>query len=82
MINVELAAKGTLASRGMKPIVDGLRAAGWTGPVNLNTLGPPIDPEENDYELDLASFLETGGGVVTQAYFNETDHFRPSRAAR
>ncbi len=82
MMNVELAAKGTLASRGMKPIVDGLRAAGWTGPVNLNTLGPPIDPEANDYELDLASFLETGGGVLTQAYFNETDHYRPSRAAR
>jgi hypothetical protein len=82
MMNVELAAKGTLAARGMKPIIEGLRAAGWTGPVHLNTLGPPVDPEANDYELDLASFLETGGGVLTQAYYNETEHYRPSRAAR
>ena len=82
MMNVEMPAKRTQASRGMKPIVDGLRAAGWTGPVNLNTLGPPVDPEANDYELDLASFLETGGGVLTQAYFNETDHYRPARAVR
>ncbi len=81
-MNVEIAAKRTQASRGMKPIIDGLRAAGWTGAVNLNTLGPPVDPEANDYELDLVSFLETGGGVMTQAYFNETDHYRPSRAAR
>jgi hypothetical protein len=41
-----------------------------------------VDPEANDYELDLASFLETGGGVLTQAYFNETDHYRPARAVR
>lgn len=81
-MDVEMAAKQTRATRGMLPIIDGIRAGGWLGPVNLNTMGPPHNPDVNDYEMDLVSFLETGGGVMTQAYFNETNAFHPALAVK
>ena len=81
-MDVEQAAKGTRSGRGLKPVVDGCRAGGWTGPIHLNTMGPPVNPDVNDYEIDVQSFLETGGGVFTQAYANETDSFTPELGVR
>lgn len=78
--DIEMAAKNTRATRGLRPYIDGVRAGGWTGPVHLNTMGPPANPEVNDYQIDLESFLETGGGILTQAYANETDLFTPELA--
>lgn len=76
-MDVEEAAKNTGDARGLKPIIDGCRAGGWTGPVNLNTLGPPINPQANDYAMDIRSFLDTGGGVQTQCYANAYDTYAP-----
>jgi hypothetical protein len=69
-MNCEMAAKDTRASRGLRPIIEGVRDGGWIGPVNLNTLGAPINPDVNDFAMDIESFLETGGGVACQAYAN------------
>jgi len=77
-MDVEEAAKFTRASRGMKPIVDGIRAGGWAGPVHLNTMGAP-DGDGDDYQVDVQSFLETGGGVISQDYYNESMTFSPFR---
>jgi hypothetical protein len=82
IIDIEMAAKNTRPNRGLKPAVDGARAGGWNGPVHLNTMGPPANPDVNDYTIDLQSILETGGGVFTQAYANETDTFLPSLAVQ
>jgi hypothetical protein len=80
-MDVEMAAKDTRPG-GLKPVIDGLRAGGWAGPVNLNTMGPPANPQVNDYAIDTQSFLDTGGGILTQAYANETDTFTPELAVQ
>ena len=77
-MNAEMCAKGTRSSRGLKPIIDGIRGGGWTGPVNLNTLGSPSDPLKWDFEMDTESFLETGGGISVQAYINAHDEYSPA----
>lgn len=77
IMDAEMAAKFTRATRGMQPVIQGIRDAGWQGPISLNTMGPPYNPLVNDYEIDTDSFLATGGGVYTQAYANETDSFKP-----
>jgi len=81
-MDAEMCAKRTRTSRGLKPIVQGIRDAGWTGSVHLNTLGAPDNPDVNDYEVDTETFLETGGGVFCQAYFNANDGYRPSLCVR
>jgi hypothetical protein len=78
--DLEECAKYTRDNRGMKPVIDGLRAAGWTGPVHLSTLGAPVNAIPhggNDFGMDVESFLETGGGVQPQAYYNNYDEYRP-----
>jgi len=81
-VDAEMCAKDTRAGRGLSPIIEGLREAGWVGPVHLNTLGAPDNPDVNDYAMDVESFLETGGGVFPQAYFNANDGYRPSLCVR
>jgi hypothetical protein len=81
IMDVEQAAKNT-SPGGLKVLVDECRAAGWSYPVHLSTMGPPSSPDVNDYGMDVASFLDTGGGVLTQAYANETDLFTPELAVR
>lgn len=76
-MDIEFAAKFTRANRGLMPVIDGIRAGGWMHAVNLNTMGPPVNHMVNDYEIDLQSFLDTGGGIFTQCYANENDWFTP-----
>ena len=80
IVDAEQVAKYTRDNRGMKPIIDGLRAVGWSGPVHLSTLGAPsnaIPYGGNDFGMDTESFLETGGGVQPQAYYNNYGEYRP-----
>lgn len=81
-MDAEFCAKGTRATRGLRPIIEGIRDAGWNGAVHLNTLGAPVNPDVNDYAIDMQSFLETGGGIFPQAYFNADDGYRPSLCVR
>lgn len=80
-MNAEQVAKGTRPTRGLQPIVDGVRAGGFMGPVSLNTLGSPFNPLEHDFAMDTESFLETGGGVAVQAYYNAYPEYHPSNCA-
>ncbi|MBA2633464.1 MAG: hypothetical protein H0U86_10785 [Chloroflexi bacterium] len=80
-MDIEMAAKFTRGG-GLRPLVKGVRDAGWTGPVHLNTMGPPYNVDVNDYEIDVETILETGGGIFTQAYYNETNAFHPTLAVR
>jgi hypothetical protein len=80
MVDVEYAAKGTRDGRLLRPIVDGVRAGGWSGPVHVTTLGAPRGPYglgANDYEIDIESFLETGGGMFSQDYAHATQSYAP-----
>lgn len=82
-MDAEMCAKFTRDSRALKPIIDGIRAGGWTGPVHLNTLGAPSNPKTasnpggNDFGIDTKSFTDTGGGVIHQDYFNIAAEYRP-----
>lgn len=58
-----------------KYIIDGLRQGGWEGPVHLSTLGTPTDPVGGDFEYDVNSFLATGGGVMPQAFPNQSPEY-------
>jgi hypothetical protein len=80
-MNCEMSAKGTRANREMQPIIEGVRSGGWMGAVNLNTYGAPVNPDVNDFEMDIQSFLETGGGVACQAYYNAFPEYRPDLCA-
>lgn len=76
MVDAEDCLKGTRVTRGAKTMVDGVRAGGWSGPVHLTTLGAPENPDVDDYAFDLASFLDTGGGIFPQAYaYRHTSYF-------
>jgi hypothetical protein len=81
--DLEECAKYTRDKRGMKPVIEGLRASRWMGPVHLSTYGAPVNPKTaknpngNDFGMDIQSFLETGGGVHAQAYVNNYDHYAP-----
>lgn len=81
-VDAEMCAKDTRANRGLKPIINGVRAGGWTGAVHLCTLGAPDNPDTNDYAIDVQSFTDTGGGILAQAYANEHSGYRPDLCAR
>jgi hypothetical protein len=76
-VDIEHAAVGTRTGQRLNVIIQALRAAGWTKPVHINTMGAPDSPETSDYEIDLKSFLDTGGGLFSQDYWNESDSFAP-----
>jgi hypothetical protein len=76
-MDAEMCAKGTRSYRGLYPIVLGIQDAGWDGPIHLNTLGAPSNPMVNDFEIDIKSFLDTGGGIIAQAYYNDYVEYRP-----
>jgi hypothetical protein len=84
IVDAEMCAKFTRDTRGMQPIVDGLRAGGWFGPVHWTPLGAPSNPRTaanpggNDFGCDERSFLETGGGVLPQEYLNESPDYAPA----
>jgi hypothetical protein len=78
MADIEYAAKGTRATRGLLPYVKAVRAGGYTGPVDLTTLGAPSNPLVNDFAVDVQSFLETGGDVYAQAYVNAFPEYLPA----
>lgn len=82
VVNAEMCAKFTRRMRGMRPIVEALREAGWTGPVDLSTLGSPIDPLAHDFEIDTQTFLETGGTIYAQAYVNAHGEYHPARCVQ
>jgi hypothetical protein len=82
IVDIEECAKRTRASRGLKPAIAGVRAGGWTGAVSISTLGAPINPDVNDYEIDVQSFLETGGIVLPQAYANDWPEYDPEACVR
>lgn len=78
--DIEMAAKGTRATRGLIPFVEGCRLGGWKGPVDFTTLGAPVNAIPhggNDFGIDVQSFLDTGGSILPQAYFNAFDEYRP-----
>lgn len=75
--DVEYAAKNTRPG-GMKPLINGIRDGGWKGPIHLNTLGAPSNEYDHDFAVDVKSFLDTGGGVIAQAYINVSQDYRPS----
>jgi hypothetical protein len=81
-MNAENCAKFTRSGRLLRPIIAGLRDGGWAGPVHLNTLGCPSNPDVNDFEMDIESFLETGGGVAAQAYYNAHEEYLPELCAQ
>lgn len=84
IVDAEMCAKFTRDTSGLKPIIDGLRAGGWLGPVHWTSLGAPSNPRTaanpngNDYGCDERSFLETGGGVLPQEYVNESLDYAPA----
>lgn len=78
MVDAENVLKKTRAERKAREIIAGLRAGGWKGRVHLTTLGAPLNPLVDDYEMDLLSFIETGGGVWGQAYTQDSSSYRPS----
>jgi hypothetical protein len=77
MVDAEDCLKSTRSTQGGQPMVAGIRSGGWTGPVHLTTLGAPSDPVVDDYEFDLKSFLDTGGGIFAQAYAQITSSYAP-----
>jgi hypothetical protein len=84
IVDAEMCAKGTRDGQGMKPIIDGMCVAGWAGPVHLCPLGAPTNAlphGPNDFAVDVKSFLDTGGGVLPQAYFNSYAEYRPDLCA-
>jgi hypothetical protein len=81
MADIEACAKGTRSNAGLWPYVSGVRDGGWSGPVHLTTLGSPSDPERWDYEIDVDSFLDTGGGVFPQAYYNDYADYLPANCS-
>jgi len=84
IVDAEFCAKGTRDTRGMLPIIDGMRRGGWTGPVHLSTFGAPANARPhgpNDFAMDVASYLETGGGVMPQVYYQAYEEYRPDLCA-
>jgi hypothetical protein len=80
IVDAEMCAKGTRDGQKMKPIIDGMKAAGWAGPVHLCPLGAPVNARPhgtNDFAVDVKSYLDTDGGLLPQAYFNAYDEYRP-----
>lgn len=77
MADIEECLKFTRPDRSAQPYINGVRAGGWTGPVHLTTLGAPVNPLVNDYGMDVDSFLQTGGGIFPQEYYNEYVEYRP-----
>lgn len=80
IVDAEFCAKFTRDGQRMLPIIRGMRDGGWAGPVHLSTLGAPFDARPhgpNDFAMDVKSFLDTGGGVLPQAYFNASSAYRP-----
>jgi hypothetical protein len=80
MADVEDCLKGTRSTRAATEIIRGVRDGGWSGPVHLTTLGAPQQKPDGtfwDYEFDLDSFLETGGGIFPQAYANQAPTYAP-----
>lgn len=86
IVDAEDCSKFTRATRGCLPIIQGVRAGGWTGPVHWTQMGCPTNartaanPTGNDYQCDERSFLDTGGGVLPQEYANEDASFAPALA--
>lgn len=84
IVDGEDSTKFTRVNRGCKPIIDGLRAGGWNGPVHWTQMGAPSNPRTatnpngNDFACDEQSFLETGGGVLPQEYANESPEYDPA----
>jgi hypothetical protein len=80
IVDAEECSKYTDDDEGMKPIVDGLYDAGWDTAVHLCPLGCPTNAVPygpNDYHCDTKSYLDTGGGVIPQAYYNAHANYRP-----
>jgi hypothetical protein len=75
IIDAEFCLEGTGPTFGAQPIIDGLRAGGWSGPVHLSTFGATSNPNAFTFNMDVKSFLDTGGGVLPQAYSNETPNY-------
>lgn len=78
--NAEMCMKNTKIGRLAQPLIKGIRAGGWTGSVDLSTLGAPWNPSVNDYGMDLQSFLETGGTIHSQDYLNDSEGYHPKFA--
>lgn len=77
-INCEEIYKETRPNRLGKAIIKGARDGGWSGPVDLITYGAPWSPLVNDYNMDEQSFLETGGAIIPEAYYNESEGYEPA----
>ena len=83
IMDVEYALNGTRPG-GARPLIDGCRAGGWTGPVHLSTFGAPDKAPDGsfwDYGQDLDSFRQTGGIVMPQAYTNMHPPYNPGDSA-
>jgi hypothetical protein len=77
IVDAEIVYKNTRPGNQGAPIIQGIRDGGWNGPVHLSTLGAPSNPTVNDFAMDTTSFLNTGGGILPQAYSNETTDYDP-----
>ena len=80
IVDAEECLKDTRSTAKAQDIIRGVRDGGWTGAVDLSTLGAPWSPSVNDYEMDTKSFLDTGGGVQSQDYWNESENYTISSA--
>lgn len=77
MINCEEIYKNTREKHEGKEIINGVRAGGWMGAVSLITYGAPWTPLVNDYAMDEKSFTNTGGSIIPEAYYNESEGYEP-----
>jgi hypothetical protein len=77
MIDAEYCAKFTRKTQGLLPCIKALRDAGYQGKVHLCPLGAPFDPLVNDFEVDVQSFLDTGGDIYPQAYMHDHEEYEP-----
>src|SRR6185295_15080393 len=62
-------------------IIKGLRDGGWTGAVDLSTLGSPSNPMINDFAMDTKSFTDTGGSIQPQDYCNDYAEYTPKNSS-
>lgn len=78
IIDAEFCLKKTRDSKLASQIIKGIRDASCTLPVSVTTLGSPVDPNVDDFEMDVQSFLDTGGFVLPQAYPADGKEYIPT----
>lgn len=80
IVDAEECYKNTRTTQAGWKIVEGIRAGGYNGPIDLSTLGSPSNPTVNDFGMDTKSFTDTGGSVQPQDYLNDYIEYSPKNS--